>query len=236
MVKMSEKTQRMLHRMLAVRPGDATITIKRAFRRAAANQHPDKHWSEDPEKQQEVHEQFLKIKQAYDVLKDRDSRKDYFEQLQKEEDKLEQRQVEARDCYRSGAEAFKAGRYEEALRDAKKAIRMGGGQVPHRVLLCHCLLKLDQQKEAGDTVRLLMLNNPDEPGVRTASGVYFMERGWYLKAEREFEKALKARPADTIARENLDMIRQLGIQQEKPGPLRALFELFLGLFSRSQEV
>ena len=56
--------------------------------------------------------------------------------------------------------------------------------------------------------------HPDKPSVRVVAGLYFLERRWFLKAEGEFKKALRARPDDLVVLRNLELIRKLGV---KPG-------------------
>lgn len=112
-----------LYKILEIEETATAEEIKKAYYKKAKEHHPDsnidKNWTAE-----EIHEHeaiFNKIKHAYDVLKDEDSRKKYDKKLQEKRDKKEQqkRQQEREEAMKREEEARKAAEAEEELRQAR---------------------------------------------------------------------------------------------------------------------
>ncbi len=64
------KGRRCLYAVLDLEPSATDDEIKRAFRRAALQWHPDKHGDKSPAELEEVNQRFLEVQEASRVLSD----------------------------------------------------------------------------------------------------------------------------------------------------------------------
>lgn len=200
--------------------------IKKAFRKLAKQYHPDSQFAR--ENPLEAEEYFLKIKDAYEVLSDRDRRIEYDNSRLTINGRrvLNKRQSEkAKGLYLEGINAYKNGQFEKASMLFRNTL----GIDPNNPLYCSWLgMSLSKQKdflhEAKKWCELAVTLEPSNTDFLINLALVYKEAGVKSLSMKYIHKATAIDPLNKRARFWLD---KLSGKQGEPilGKIRSFLRL-----------
>jgi len=191
--------------------------IKKAYFRLARKYHPDLFRQELSEEQMSVVDDvFDRITKAYQMLSNKEKRREYDDRLAAppEEKGLNQAK-EAEKRFRQGKTLYDQGRYEDALIFLEQCVRLDQEKANYFLLLALTQSKLPSyRKEAEKNFLRAAKIQPWNTEAYIGLGLLYKREGLQLRARKQFEKALKIDPGHTIA------LKELGRSEtkaKKPG-------------------
>lgn len=179
-------------------------TIKRNYFRLAKEFHPDRHFdSSDPGLKDKLPAIFEAITQAYTLLRDDVTKREYFKSggVPKEEVPPTQN---AETLFRRGVEEFKRGNFLGAAEAFQWATKLNENNARYWSYLSLTYLKMEKKlKDAEEALVYAIRIEPDNPDHYANLGHVFLKEGMKKRAQSAFEKALKINPENTKAKKGL---------------------------------
>lgn len=110
-----------------------------------------------------------------------------------------------------GLVLWHAGRYDEAIAQYREAVRIKGEVVALRRNLADALLQLKRYGDALEQYEIMLKDYPEDPNLHAMKGVILAQMNRLPEAKRELEKALQIDPNLPTARQNLQILRNMGL-------------------------
>jgi len=204
-------------------PQDASPEIiKKAYFNLARKYHPDIFRGDKASKEKaKIDEVFSLISKAYNTLSDVKKRGDYDDQLASpREEKRKDVKRDAEVKFRQGKTLYDQGRYEESLLYLEQAVRLWQGRASYFILLAMSQEKLPEYVKKAEKNFLkaqeLEAWNPDS---YIRLGMMYKKEGLFIKARKQFEKALQIDPGNRV------VLKELGISRKKKIGLKDILSM-----------
>jgi curved DNA-binding protein CbpA len=190
------------YQILEVGEDASSEDFKKNYFRLARKFHPDLFARTlAPEILQKVEEIFDQITKAYQTLFDEKKRGEYNKQLSTPPgDDRKNLAKEAEKRFRQGKTLFDQARYEEALVFLEQCVRLAQDKARYFMLLAMTQAKLQvYRKEAEKNFIKATKLEPWNAEAFVGLGVLYKKEGLYIKAKKQFERALQIDPDHKIA-------------------------------------
>ena len=193
--------------LLEIDENSDAATIKRNYYRLAKEFHPDRHFdSHYPVIKDKLPTIFDAITQAYTLLKDNETRREYFHsagRAQKEEVSISQN---AEELFKRGVEEFKKGNFWGAADSLKWAAKLNEKNARYWSYLSLAYIKMDNRlKDAEEAMFQAIKLEPHNADHYAHLGHIYLKAGMKKRANIQFEKALRIEPENTRAKKELQL-------------------------------
>ena len=108
----------------------------------------------------------------------------------------------------AGAQLFRDGKVEEAVKVFQKAVSEDGTYLPARINLAHAYERLNRPDEAIQEYRGAITLDPQNFFAHNNLGVLLDQKGRYDEAIGEFEGALRIQPGNAMSLKNLETAKK----------------------------
>lgn len=201
----SELNKLKLNELLEVDESSDAEAVKRNYYRLAKEFHPDRHFdSNDPAIKDKLPVIFDAITQAYTLLKDNETRRQYFHpsgKVQKEEVSISQK---AEELFRRGVEEFKKGNFWGAADSFKWAIKLHEKNARYWSYLSLAFSRMDNRlKDAEEALFEAIRLEPLNADHCANLGHIYFKAGMKKRAHAQFEKALRIEPDNAKAQKGI---------------------------------
>lgn len=205
---LSEKLANLdFYQLLEVGPSADQAEIKRSYFRQARKFHPDLYGRDLSHEIKSVIEGvFDQISKAYQTLSDENKRKIYDSKEQKvpQEDKRYWVKV-AEVKFRQGKTLYDKGQYPEAIVFLEEAVKLQGDKGTYFLLLAMTQSKIPSlhRKSEENFLHSIRLDEWNAEGY-VGLGMLYKREGLFIKAKKQFEKALSLDPDHKLALRELN--------------------------------
>lgn len=196
----------------------ATLSdIKKAYFLLAKKYHPDL-FDRDlpPEIKEKIDDVFDQITKSFQTLSDEKKKRDYDEKVDfLHEDARKERPRKAEVKFRQGKTLYDQGRYEDAMILLEEAIRLDNTKASHFLLLAMTQSKIPfyLKKAEFNFLKAIELE-PWSLDNYVALGLMYKGEGLFLKAAKQFKRALNVDSDHVVALRELD---SMGMIEKKKG-------------------
>jgi len=214
------------YQILNVSETSSRSEIKKAYFQLARKYHPDLYGRDLPSDiKEKIEDVFDKITKAYHILIDEEKKHDYDAKVYsapKEDRRDLSKRAEVR--FRQGKTLYDQGKYEEALALLEEAVRLKTDKANYFLLLAmtESRIPLFARKAEQNFLKAIKLGQWSPDGY-VGLGLLYKKEGLFVKAGKQFKRALNIDPENKVA------LKELGLEQKnvKKGLKGILsFELF----------
>lgn len=180
--------------------------VKKNYFRLARKFHPDLFSRTlPPETVQKIDAVFDHITKAYQTLSEEKKKEEYDKKLSAPlGDKRKNLAKEAEKRFRQGKTLFDQGRYEEALVFLEQSVRLTTDIARYYMLLAMTQAKLQiYRKEAEKNFIRATKLEPWNAEAFVGLGILYKKEGLFIKAKKQFERALQIDPDHKVAQREL---------------------------------
>ncbi len=199
------------YRILGVSPSATQEEIKKAFFKLAKKYHPDKHQGDD---QNEYKVKFAEVNEAYNVLKDQTAKGEYdagFQDLSKGRKGTSDDRYRADELYHTALKALKIKDFNSAIDLLKAASRMEPGKAEYYSYLGLALSEKPRRlHEAREMCEKAVEIEPYDVQNYVNLGLVYKKAGLHIRAQKQFQKALRWDPDNPVARMELGLSEDRG--------------------------
>jgi len=200
------------YKILGLNPGVGPEEIKKAFLRLAKKYHPDKHRDMD---NGDYEVKFAEINEAYNVLKDAQSKGEYdhsFRTVETGQEKTPKERYKADELYRTAQKAIKIQDINSAIDLLKAAVRMEPERAEFYSLLGLTLSEKPRRlHEAREHCEKAVEIEPYDVQNYINLGRVYRRAGLQIRARKQFEKVLQWDPENSTARKELGLSEARGL-------------------------
>lgn len=207
------------YEILNVAPDDDVSAIKQSYFALARQFHPDKfHQEKDSEFLKRIRDAFAQTAQAYETLKDADTRKVYDYKLGKNLVGQKPKEKSAASAPADSAEAAKQsfeqgfrllteGEYEEALPLLARAVQLAPGVARFHAYYGKALSFDESRRHKAEAeLQAAIKLEPQNAVFRLVSAEFYIQFGLFRRAEGELQRLLATSPQHREARALLDSL------------------------------
>lgn len=193
--------------ILGISRGATEEEIKKAYFHLARRFHPDRFGRDiAPSWRDKINEIFDRLTKAYKTLIDRETRRKYDLSLAgAAEEKSAAAKAETK--FRQGRTLFNQGRFEEAVILLEESVRLVPNKADYRLLLAMAEAKIPalRKKAELDFLKVQELE-PWNAEAYVGLGLLYKEEGLFIKATKQWRKALEIDPDHKVATAELELI------------------------------
>lgn len=219
---------------LGIGRNDGASEARKAYYRLAKEYHPDSFLGSNlsTEMKNKINEMFQYITQAYTVLSNDDSRRDYLDELVSGPKKsIDINQViEAETAYQEGRALLKVRRFADAAKKLQRAIELSPEEAEYMTFFAWAQFKAKPenpgiQNQALEVLIAAREINPSFDLTHLYLGYVYQAQGKERQSEKSFEMAVQANPDCTDA---LRELRLINLRREQATPQsKGLFKKFI---------
>lgn len=211
------------YKMFDVSPDADTAQIKRAYFTYAKRFHPDLfHQQIDAEKHKQIQNAFTRVAQAYETLKNENTRTVYDYKIRKELAELEnspaltgtleernlQKQIkQAEEDFEHGFSFLMEENYDDALQFFARAAHLAPGNARYHAYYGKLLSTDAKQKHKAEAeLQMAVKLDPNNADIRLMLAEFFVQMNLLKRAEGELNRLLASFPGNTEAKTLLDSL------------------------------
>lgn len=195
--------------VLGVKNTATSEEIRKAYYRMAKEYHPDRHFSLPHKEKSKLNTLFAYITTAYSTLTNHASRKEYDTVVSAKPERSVSNQEIAAQKFEQGMIELKREKFSEAARLFSEATYYDGSIAKYHYYYGLSLSRLGKNREAEKAIGRALKIDPYNADYLSEAGNIYLSMGFPLRAKGNFEKALKAMPSNTKAKEGLAKISEL---------------------------
>ncbi|HUF04238.1 MAG TPA: DnaJ domain-containing protein [Aridibacter sp.] len=212
------------YELFGIKPDANPSTIKRAYFSFARRFHPDVYYRKvEPELHKRIQKAFTEIAQAYETLRNEDSRELYdlklekviealkiedvgeIASLTKDEVDKQDRSRTAKDSFERGKSLLEDGRHEDAAPHIGRAVQLEDGNAEYRAYYGVALSKEKRNRHKAEAeLKAAVKLAPFESKYRLMLVELYVEIGLSVRARNELNRLLEEDPGNLRAKELLD--------------------------------
>lgn len=211
------------YEILGVSQNASEEDIKKAFRKFVKQYHPDSIYAK--ENPSEAEKKFLKIKDAYEILSDKERRIKYENDRSIINSRRLKQQEKANELYLKGRDEYKNGQFENASKLFRNALKIDS----KNSLYCSWLgMSLSKQKDSSHEAKkwceLAVSLNPSNIDYLINLALVYREAGAKALSLKHIQKAIAISPSNKRARFWLDKLSE---KQDRPAmeKIKAFFHI-----------